>query len=127
MILSIIVISHNQREQLKRCLDSILTQSLPFEHEIIISDDASCDGTWEVAQDYTSRYSQIKVYSCNASVFYTINASDRNGWNKCNAYQYATGKYIAHVDGDDFFLKGKDIYKKQVQFCWNRILHVLLV
>ena len=115
MILSIIVISHNQREQLKRCLDTLLAQSLPFEHEIIISDDASNDGTWNVAQDYASRYSQIRAYSCNTTEFAPANASERCSWNKCNAYQYATGKYIAHVDGDDFFLEGKDIYKKQVE------------
>lgn len=115
MLLSIIVISHNQREQLIRCIDSILSQSLPFEHEIIISDDDSCDGTWEIAKDYASRYPQIRAYSCNTTEFHPINTSDRCGWNKCNAYQYATGKYIAHVDGDDFFLKGKDIYKKQVE------------
>lgn len=115
MTLSIIVISHNQKEQLRRCIDSILSQSLPFEHEIIISDDDSSDGTWEVAQNYASRYSQVRAYSCNTTDFHPVNTSDRSGWNKCNAYQYATGKYIAHVDGDDFFLKGKDIYKKQVE------------
>lgn len=115
MTLSILVISHNQKEVLKRCLNSILAQDLPFEHEIIISDDASTDGTWSVAQDYASRYSRIKAYSCNTDNFHHDNTSDRSGWNRCNAYKHATGKYIAHIDGDDFFIDGKDIYKKQVE------------
>lgn len=115
MVLSIIVISHNQREQLRRCLNSILAQSLPFEHEIIISDDASNDGTWELAQEYAYLHPEIRAYSCDTTEFHPANASDRCGWNKCNAYQHATGKYIAHVDGDDFFLEGKDIYKQQVE------------
>lgn len=115
MVLSIIVISHNQKEKLKRCVDSIITQDLPFSYEVIISDDASNDGTWELAQYYASQYPQIKAYSCNTSIFQPANTSDRCGWNKCNAYQYTTGKYIAHVDGDDFFIAGKDIYKKQVE------------
>lgn len=115
MLLSIIVISHNQKEQLRRCLDSILAQSIPFEHEIIVSDDASNDGTWELAQEYASHYPQIKAYSCNTSDFNPANTSDRCGWNKCNGYRHATGKYIAHVDADDFFLPGKDIYKEQVE------------
>lgn len=115
MVLSIIVISHNQKEQLRRCLNSILVQSLPFEHEIIVSDDASNDGTWELAQEYASQYPQIRACSCDAGYFNPITLSDRCGWNKCNAYQHATGKYIAHVDADDFFLAGKDIYKKQVE------------
>ena len=114
MILSILVISHNQKDKLRRCLQSILAQLLPFEHEIIISDDASEDGTWELAQEYATRYPQIRAYSCNTTDYQPANLSDRCGWNKCNAYKYATGKYIAHVDGDDFFLEGKDIYKKQV-------------
>ena len=115
MVLSIIVICHNQKEQLRRCLNSILAQSLPFEHEIIISDDASNDGTWELAQEYACKYPEIRAYSCDTTEFHPANASDRCGWNKCNAYQHATGKYIAHVDGDDFFLEGKDIYKQQVE------------
>ena len=45
MVLSIIVISHNQKEQLTRCLNSILAQSLPFDYEIIVSDDASVDAS----------------------------------------------------------------------------------
>lgn len=115
MVLSIIVISHNQKEQLRRCLNSILAQSLPFEYEIIISDDASVDGTWELAQEYAIQYPQIRAFSCNTDDYFPANASDRCAWNKCNAYQYVTGKYIAHVDGDDFFLEGKDIYKQQVE------------
>ena len=115
MTLSILVISHNQEEELKRCLSSILAQSLPFENEIIISDDSSSDGTWAVAQDYASRYPQIRAYSCNTDDYHPANASNRCGWNKCNAYQHATGKYIAHIDGDDFFLEGRNLYQKQVE------------
>lgn len=115
MLLSIIVISHNQKEQLRRCLNSILAQSIPFEHEIIVSDDASNDGTWELAQDYASQYPQIRAYSCNASNSNPITPSDRSGWNRCNGYQHATGKYLAHIDGDDFLLPDSHIYEKQVE------------
>ena len=115
MLLSILVISHNQQNQLKRCLDSILTMPLPFEHEIIISDDASNDGTWELAQDYASRYTEISAYQCNTDDYNPKIKSERSGWNRCNAYKHATGKYIAHIDGDDFFINGSDVYKRQVE------------
>lgn len=114
MLLSIIVISHNQKDKLKRCIDSILSQPLPFEHEIIVSDDSSKDGTWELAQEYASRYSPIRAYSCNTDDYNPANNSERSGWNRCNGYKHSTGKYIAHVDGDDFFIEGSDIYQKQV-------------
>lgn len=115
MLLSIIVISHNQRDLLKRCLDSILSMPLPFEHEIIISDDASNDGTWELAQEYASKFPEISAYQCNTDDYNPDILSDRSGWNRCNAYNHAIGKYIAHVDADDFFIEGTDIYKKQIE------------
>lgn len=116
MILSVIVISHNQREQLRRCLESILAQDLPFEHEIIVSDDRSTDGTRELIREYEGRYSGlIKGYWCNSDECNPANNSHRSGWNRCNAYPHATGKYIAHVDADDYFRSGADVYKRQVE------------
>ena len=115
MILSIIVISHNQREQLRRCIDSILTMPLSFEYEIIISDDSSTDGTWELAKQYATEHIQIKSFQCDSNDFHPTNDGSRGCWNRCNAYPHATGKYIAFVDGDDFFIHGTDIYSKQVE------------
>jgi len=31
-LLSIIVISHNQKKELERCVDSVLAQNIPFGH-----------------------------------------------------------------------------------------------
>lgn len=115
MVLSIIVISHDQKDQLQRCIQSILNQSIPFEYEIIISDDASTDGSWELAQTFSNNYSNIKSYQCNTDDFKPSTRSERSGWNRCNGLRYASGKYIAHVDGDDFFIEGSDIYEKQVK------------
>lgn len=35
IILSIIIISHNQRSELERCVESILAQGIPFAYELI--------------------------------------------------------------------------------------------
>lgn len=113
--LSIIIISHNQKKLLKRCVDSILSQAFRYEYEIIISDDASTDGTWELIKQYAKEHKKIKVTQCNSSDFNPTNDGSRGSWNRCNAYSLATGKYIAFVDGDDFFISGSDIYQKQVE------------
>lgn len=116
MILSIIIISHNQKEEFRRCIDSILAQELPFEHEIIISDDASADGSFELAKEYETLYpGVVKACQCNSNDCNPANNSHRSGWNRCNAYKHASGKYIAHVDGDDYFRPGADVYRKQVE------------
>lgn len=97
-----------------RCIDSILAQPLPFEYEIIISDDASTDGTWEVAQEYAKCYPQIQAIQCNTDDYHPVNRCQRCGWNQCNAYRHSSGKYFAHVDADDFFCEGTEVLMKQV-------------
>ncbi|GEM_PF-1031160 len=132
-ILSVIVISHNQREELKRCIDSILNMRLSYPFEIIISDDRSTDGTFELAQQYehlalqkssTDAENDIKFPStlfriialqCNSDECQPANNSQRSGYNRCNAYPYAQGRYIAHVDADDYFLPNATVYEKQIQ------------
>ena len=116
MILSIIIISHNQKDEFRRCIDSILAMDLPFEHEIIVSDDASTDGTWELITEYQAEYPGIiKAFQCNSDDCNPANNSHRSGWNRCFAYPHASGKYIAHVDADDYFRPRADVYRKQVE------------
>lgn len=116
MLLSIIVIAHNQKEQFRRCIDSVLAQDLPFEHEIIVSDDASTDGTWELIKEYEANFPEvIKAFQCNFDDCNPATNSHRSGWNRCNAYKHTSGKYIAHVDGDDYFRPGADVFKRQVE------------
>lgn len=132
IILSIIVISHEQREELRRCLDSILAMNLSLPYEIIVSDDRSTDGTYELAQEYQEKclngqlmenYTGINVsknllrivaVQCNSDLGHCANNSQRSGYNRCNAYPHARGKYIAHVDADDYFRPGATVYEKQV-------------
>lgn len=123
-ILSIIVITHEQRELLRRCVDSILTMSLRYPFEIIISDDRSNDGSYELAMQYSidvkngklniTNLLQIIVLQCNSDECNPSYNSERSGYNRCNAYPYAQGKYIAHVDADDYFLPSADVYNKQI-------------
>lgn len=111
-VLSVIVISHNQRSQLRRCLDSILAMELPFSYEIIVSDDRSQDGTREMLEsEYANKV--IATY-CNSDEGTCANNSQRSGYNRCNAYPLAKGKYVAHVDADDYFREGADVYLRQV-------------
>lgn len=126
VILSIIAISHNQRDELKRCLDSILAMALPFPYEIIVSDDRSTDGSLEMAQRYAHEYPEccivdgihyprIIALACNSDDCSPANNSQRSGYNRCNAYPYASGKYIAHVDADDYFRSQAEVYRRQVE------------
>ena len=112
-ILSIMVICHEQRDELRRCLDSILAMQMPFEYEIIVSDDRSTDGTREMLEkEYADKV--IATY-CNSDEGNCANNSQRSGYNRCNAYPLAKGKYLAFVDADDYFEDGSKIYTHQVE------------
>ena len=116
IILSIIVISHNQEKELQRCVESILAQGIPFAYELIISDDRSSDGTFELAQEYAQKYPHvIQATQCNSDDCNPANNSQRSGWNRCNGYKLATGKYIAHVDADDYFRANSTCLQQQVE------------
>ncbi len=115
VVLSILVISHNQKEQLQRCIDSILHQSILYSYEIVISDDASIDGTWELIQEYEKQHKGLIIgVQINSSNYNPANTSQRSGYNRCNAYKIARGRYVAHVDADDYFV-GNDVYQRQVE------------
>ena len=122
-ILSILVITHNQRELLKRCLDSVLGQKLNVPFEVIVSDDRSDDGTAEFMADLQNQITndqlqitnltQLVYTRCNSNDCDPKNVSERCGWNKLNVYNHARGKYFVNIDADDF-LKSDDIYQAQL-------------
>ena len=65
MLLSVLITSHNQGEMLRRCVNSVLEQKIPFEYEIVISDDNSADDTWRIAEELVSQHKEIKAFRFN--------------------------------------------------------------
>lgn len=122
-VLSILVITHNQRELLKRCLSSVLGQKLNVPFEVIVSDDWSDDGTAEYIADLQnqitngklqiSNLTQLVYTRCNSNDCDPKNVSERCGWNKLNAWRHAEGIYMVNIDADDY-LRHDDIYQLQI-------------
>lgn len=61
MYVSIIVPVYNSRENLSRCIESILHQSFQ-EYELILVDDGSSDGSEQICDNYALIDNRIKVY-----------------------------------------------------------------
>jgi glycosyltransferase involved in cell wall biosynthesis len=115
--ISILIITHNQRLLLERCLDSVLNQIINVPYEIIVSDDGVDDGTENFfkqlccSERVTGKKNLIElkyVYCSNER------ASGRIGWNRLTAYNQARGKYFVNVDADDFLI-GTDLYQKEYE------------
>ena len=114
VVLSILVVSHNQETQINRCLNSILKQNIKHRYEIIISDDASTDNSWNIINEYSRSYPEIiNCFQINSSIINPITKSERCGYNKANAYLHANGEYFVFIDADDFLI-GEDIYQTQI-------------
>ena len=61
---SVIVAAHNEEENIGLCLNSLLRQTYPHDsYEIIVIDDRSSDGTWEIVQKFQERHLILFVFS----------------------------------------------------------------
>ena len=91
-ILSIIIPVYNVELYLKDCLDSILNQN-SNDYEIILVDDGSTDSSGIICDEYTNKYSNMKViHNSNGGL-----SDARN-----SGFKIAKGKYILFIDSDDF-------------------------
>ncbi len=97
--ISVIVSSYNQRDYLIEAIESVLSQTV-MPCEIIISDDASSDGSQDLMREYADKYPGL------IRPFY----HDHNVGipkNKNYALQHAKGELVTYLDGDDRFLPKK--------------------
>lgn len=89
-LISVIIPVYNGEKYIKRCVDSILSQSYD-NYEIIIINDGSSDKTLSVLREYRA-YSNISIYNNrNHGVSYSRNYGMR----------HSNGDYIIFVDADD--------------------------
>ncbi|MCD8214173.1 MAG: glycosyltransferase [Clostridiales bacterium] len=93
MKVSVIVISYNTEKYLKKCIDSILNQTLS-DIEIIIADDASTDNTPDIALRLSEQHENI--------LFLPLTTRKGPGGARNEALKSARGKYVAFVDSDDW-------------------------
>ncbi len=98
---SIIVPVYNGQDHLKRCLDSLVNQTLK-DIEIIIINDASTDNSLKVMREYESKYNTIKVVNS------PINLNQGGARNL--GIEIAKGTYLGFVDSDDWV--HEEMYEK---------------
>lgn len=104
-MVSVIVLTYNHEKYIKQALDSILSQKVNFDYEILIGDDASTDNTVKVLKEYKSKFPNIiKLFLNEVNLGATRNAY--------NLLINAKGKYLATCEGDDYWT---DDNKLQIQ------------
>ncbi|HOI30518.1 MAG TPA: glycosyltransferase family A protein [Melioribacteraceae bacterium] len=90
-IVSIVMPTFNRKDYLERSINSILAQTFK-DWELIISDDGSSDGTFDIADKYLCKYENIRY----------IKHSNRKSPLATNAGILASsGRYITFIGSDD--------------------------
>lgn len=113
MIVTVSLITYQHAAFIAQAIDSVLAQVTNFEWELLIGEDGSTDGTREIVQDYAARYpGRIRVFLNDRSNVIKINGRPTGRWNYLNNLRNARGKYVALLDGDDFWT---DPHKLQKQ------------
>ncbi|WP_240613516.1 glycosyltransferase family 2 protein [Pueribacillus theae] len=94
---TVILPTYNAEKTLEKTLNSIVFQSLGFEHiEVLLIDDGSSDRTRHIILDYAKKYiNMIPVFLKENS---GTPAKPRN-----LGIELARGKYIIFIDADDWF------------------------
>ena len=90
--ISVIVPFYNTDEYFKKCLDSLVNQTLK-ELEIILVDDGSTDNSLAIAKDYQQKDKRIKIVE---------QENKKQGAARNKGMENATGEYIGFVDSDDW-------------------------
>jgi glycosyltransferase involved in cell wall biosynthesis len=105
-LVSIAIITYNQKDYLKECIESCLVQDYS-NFEIIVADDYSTDGTQDMLRSYDVEYPG-KFVLCLAEKNQGITPNSNVAHFACS------GKYIAWMGGDDLMYPEK--LSKQVSF-----------
>ncbi len=108
---SVIVPTYNRKEDLKKCLYSLLSVDYPKDkYEIIVIDDGSTDGTFEFMKNISHKYGRLIKY----------HRQNNSGPAKARnlGIKKAKGEIIFFVDDD--VLVPKDFIKKSLKWYRNK-------
>lgn len=91
-LFTILCASRNMHPYISQCIGSVIDQDYQ-NWEMVVIDDASDDGTYDIAKSVASSYSNIKVFRNDARL--------HCGMNYSKILSMANGKYCGVLDGDD--------------------------
>ena len=107
-LVSVILIAYNHEKYIRTALDSIVMQRVNFDYEVLVAEDCSTASTPQILQEYAARYPDI---------FHLISHKKNVGvvQKSRDARRMCRGKYIAVLEGDDFWTDPLKL-QKQVEF-----------
>lgn len=112
-LVSVAFVCFNHANYVKQALDSVLSQKVDFDFEVVIADDASIDGTAEIAKEYQTLFPRHIVL-----LLANENMGKHSGTGMINlvrCFDQCRGKYVARLEGDDNWSDPEKL-QRQVNF-----------
>ncbi|MEJ2793808.1 glycosyltransferase [Iodobacter sp. LRB] len=97
---SVCIFVYNHENYISDCLMSVLSQDIDGDIEILVGDDCSTDATEQVIRGILLKYPGRITY-------FRHEKNIGSGNNIKFLVQQASGEFVAHLDGDDYWLPGK--------------------
>ncbi|MCT2401500.1 glycosyltransferase family 2 protein [Novosphingobium mangrovi (ex Huang et al. 2023)] len=94
--ISVVVVTYNHARYIVRAIESVLAQETGRLLEIIVSEDASTDGTRRIVEDLAARDPRIRLLLSERNL--------RSNEVVARAIRAARGEYLCILDGDDFWI-----------------------
>ncbi|HNQ67650.1 MAG TPA: glycosyltransferase [Bacteroidales bacterium] len=109
--LDIAILTHNHKDFIKQCLESVLCQKTNYSFRIIVLDDCSYDGTSEILNDISITNPEIIELIINKQNIGPLESAIKLA-------AYVNAKYLCFLDGDDYWYNENKI-QTQLDFLEN--------
>lgn len=107
-MVSVWMITYNHEQFIAEAIESVLMQKTNFRFELVIGEDGSTDGTADIIKKYSDNYPDIIRARFNKPNIGMIP-------NMIKTLEECTGKYIAMLEGDDYWIDQLKL-QKQIEF-----------
>jgi len=102
---SVLMITYNHEKYIEQAINSVLCQSGVGSVELVIGEDCSTDQTRRIVQRYSEKYAdQIRLILANKN--------QGPGRNFRATYNSCRGKYIAVLEGDDWWVDSSKLARQ---------------
>lgn len=109
-LVAVFIVTYNHEKYISQALDSVLTQRTKFLYKIFLGEDCSTDNTRNICIEYAKNYpDRINLF------LNTENDFKKNLSTIYNACFKSGSKYVAMLDGDDYWTDPKKL-QKQVEY-----------
>ena len=104
VVLSICIITYNHAAYIREAINSALVQHSDVSCEILIGEDDSNDGTREICIEYAEKYPDtIRLFLMHRRDNIRIMGRPTGRYNLIQTIQQARGRYVAILEGDDYW------------------------